>query len=255
MRFSIGVRLGPFGGCVWNERLGRERSDPRADWAGPIVPAGRQRVQLDPRRGPVHPGRSGRAIFFQQPATSATRVALVAGPSTPGRSGGAHPFRVQLESRSSRARPPRTFSRRGPSLQQPATSATRVALVAGPSTTDLLAGPYSSSSRQRVQLESRSSRARPPRTFWRGPFFQQPATSATRVALVACPNHPRPRLAHMPGRPRPRLSMCTCLPGGPRRTSPPRSSERPATVGRLGHQSLASGLLPRLESQTVWYWR
>ena len=101
---------------------------------------------------------------------------------------------------------------RGPFLWQPATSATRVALVAAQFAPDVLAGPilpaagnecnssrarrgpvrpgrsggaHSSSSRQRVQLESRSSRASPPRTFWRGPFFQQPATSATRVALVA----------------------------------------------------------------------
>ena len=48
-------------------------------------------------------------------------------------------------------------------LRQPATSATRVALVAGP-----LPLPWAPS-------------------FWLSPFFRQPATSATRVALVAGP--------------------------------------------------------------------
>ena len=65
------------------------------------------------------------ALFLRQPATSATRVALVAGPS--GLSG-------FCRGRPRPTCPPEPLARfsRPPFLRQPATSATRVTLVAGP---------------------------------------------------------------------------------------------------------------------------
>ena len=143
-----------------------------------------RRVQLESRSfagPPVHsacagPVRAGGDPFLQQPATSATRVALVCG--------AARSLCLRW-ARSCRGRPV-------PPAARDECNSSR-SLRARPFTLPAL-GPFvlgatrSSSSPRRVQLESRSLRARPFTLPALGPFvLEQPATSATRVALVTGP--------------------------------------------------------------------
>ena len=145
----------------------------------------RDRPLSDSRRRVQRKSRSLRArsprlgLFVRQPATSATRAYLtclglfVRQPAT-------------SACNSSRARcgPVRPLRARSPAWTDLSDSrrrvpATQVALRSG-----RLDRARLSDSRRRVQLESRSLRARSPRL---GLFVRRPATSATRVALVAGP--------------------------------------------------------------------